>query len=350
GPQMRRGIGELNGEGEAVGGIVVMRSGENAQNTIHGVKEKLQQLQSSLPVGVEIITVYDRSNLIERAVSNLWQKLAEELLVVALVCLVFLFHFRSSLVVIISLPIGILAAFFVMHLQGLNANIMSLGGIAIAIGAMVDGAIVLIENMHKHLERAEVSNESRWEVVAKSASEVGPPLFFSLLIITVSFMPVFVLEAQEGRMFSPLAYTKTYAMAASAALAITLIPVLLGYFVRGKTLGEKENPLNKILVASYMPMLATTLKFPKLTVAVAVILVLSGLWPLAKIGSEFMPELDEGDLMYMPTTYPGISIGKARELLQQTDKLIATVPEVKTGYGKKSRAEHPTDRATHSMI
>lgn len=350
GPQMRRGIGELNGEGEVVGAIVVMRSGENAQNTIRGVKEKLQQLQSSLPEGVEIVTVYDRSNLIERAVSNLWQKLAEELLVVALVCLVFLFHFRSSLVVIISLPVGILAAFFVMHLQGLNANIMSLGGIAIAIGAMVDGAIVLIENMHKHLERTDVTNESRWELVAKSASEVGPPLFFSLLIITVSFMPVFVLEAQEGRMFSPLAYTKTYAMAASAVLAITLIPVLLGYFIRGKIRGEKENPLNKILVANYTPMLATTLKFPKITVAVAVILVLSGLWPLGKIGSEFMPELDEGDLMYMPTTYPGISIGKARELLQQTDKLIATVPEVKTVFGKIGRAETATDPAPLSMI
>jgi copper/silver efflux system protein len=350
GPQMRRGIAELNGEGETVGGIVVMRFGENAQRTIDSVKARLDTLRSSLPEGVEIVTVYDRSALIESAVSNLWQKLGEELLLVALVCIAFLFHVRSSLVAIISLPVGILAAFIVMYLQGLNANIMSLGGIAIAIGTMIDGAIVLIENMHKHMERAEVDDSNRWQVVAASAAEVGPALFFSLLIITASFIPVFTLEAQEGRMFSPLAYTKTYAMAAAAILAVTLVPVLMGYFIRGKVLPEQRNPLNRALVAGYMPLLRKVLQYPKATLLVAALLLLSALWPLQRIGSEFIPPLDEGDLMYMPTTYPGISIGKARELLQQTDKLISTVPEVETVFGKIGRADTATDPAPLTMI
>jgi len=338
GPQMRRGIAELNGEGETVGGIIVMRFGENAQHTIDGVKARLQQLQQGLPEGVEIVTVYDRSGLIEQAVDNLWQKLAEELLLVALVCLVFLFHVRSALVAVISLPIGILAAFIVMYMQGLNANIMSLGGIAIAIGVMVDGAIVLIENMHKHVERTEVTDENRWQVVAQSASEVGPALFFSLLIIIVSFVPVFTLEAQEGRMFSPLAYTKTYAMAAAAVLSITLVPVLMGYFIRGRILPERRNPVNRLLIAIYIPLLAKVLSYPRTTLLVVALVLASALWPLQRIGSEFIPPLDEGDLMYMPTTYPGISIGKARELLQQTDKLLYTVPEVVTVFGKIGRA------------
>ena len=350
GPQMRRGIAELDGEGETVGGIIVMRFGENAQHTIDGVKARLQQLQQGLPQGVEIVTVYDRSGLIERAVNNLWQKLGEELLLVALVCVVFLFHVRSSLVAVISLPIGILAAFIVMYLQGLNANIMSLGGIAIAIGTMIDGAIVLIENMHKHMERTEVTDENRWQIVAQSASEVGPALFFSLLIITVSFIPVFTLEAQEGRMFSPLAFTKTYAMGAAAALAITLVPVLMGYFVRGRILPERRNPVNRVLIGAYMPVLAKVLSYPKTTLLVAALLLASAFWPLQRIGSEFIPPLDEGDLMYMPTTYPGISIGKARELLQQTDKLIRTVPEVETVFGKIGRAETATDPAPLTMI
>ena len=350
GPQMRRGVAELNGEGETVGGIVVMRFGENAQEVIEAVKEKLDQLQSSLPAGVEVITVYDRSVLIERAVENLWHKLGEELLMVALICIVFLFHVRSSLVAIISLPVGILAAFIIMYMQGLNANIMSLGGIAIAIGVMVDGAIVMIENMHKHMERTPITNENRWKLVADSASEVGPALFFSLLIITVSFMPVFALEAQEGRMFSPLAFTKTYAMAAAAVLAVTLVPVLMGYFIRGKVLSEKKNPVNRLLIAAYMPALRAILNRPKITLLIAILVTLGAFWPLQQIGSEFMPPLDEGDLMYMPTTYPGISIGKARELLQQADKLIASVPEVATVFGKIGRAETATDPAPLTMV
>ena len=350
GPQMRRGIAELNGEGETVGGIVVMRFGENAQIVIDRVKEKLEQLKKGLPPGVEVIPVYDRSALIERAVQNLWIKLLEEFGVVALVCMIFLFHVRSSLVAIFSLPVGILTAFIIMHWQGLNANIMSLGGIAIAIGAMIDGAIVMIENMHKHMEKTPLNKENRWQVVAESASEVGPALFFSLLIITVSFVPVFTLEAQEGRMFSPLAFTKTYAMAASAALAITLVPVLMGYFIRGKVLPEHKNPVNRLLTAGYMPVLKKVLKFPKSTLLLALLIMGVGFWPLDKIGSEFIPPLDEGDLMYMPTTYPGISIGKARELLQQTDKLIKSVPEVKTVFGKMGRAETATDPAPLTMI
>ncbi|MCV6611693.1 MAG: efflux RND transporter permease subunit [Amphritea sp.] len=350
GPQMRRGVAELNGDGEVVGGVVVMRFGENAQKTIDGVKAKLETLKKGLPEGVEVVTVYDRSGLIERAVENLWYKLLEEFIVVALVCMVFLFHVRSSLVAIISLPVGILAAFIVMHLQGINANIMSLGGIAIAIGAMIDGAIVMIENMHKHMERTPLTSENRWQVVAESASEVGPALFFSLLIITVSFVPVFTLEAQEGRMFAPLAFTKTYAMAASAALAITLVPVLMGYFIRGKVLPEHKNPINRLLTAIYLPTLKQVLSFPKLTLLFALGVFAAGMWPLDKLGSEFMPPLDEGDLMYMPTTYPGVSIGQARQLLQQTDKLIRTVPEVESVFGKVGRAETATDPAPLTMI
>ncbi|MEX1034059.1 MAG: efflux RND transporter permease subunit [Cellvibrionaceae bacterium] len=350
GPQMRRGIAELNGEGETVGGIVVMRFGENAQATIDGVKAKLNELRESLPEGVEIVTVYDRSALISRAIDTLWTALAEELLIVALVCMVFLFHLRSSLVAVISLPLGILTAFIIMHWQGINANIMSLGGIAIAIGAMIDGAVVMIENMHKHMERTPLTPENRWQVVARSASEVGPALFFSLLIITVSFLPVFTLEAQEGRMFSPLAYTKTYAMAASAGIAVTLVPVLMGYFIRGKVMPEGKNPLNRVLIATYRPVLEKVLSFPKTTVALALVTLAIGLWPATQIGSEFIPALDEGDLMYMPTTYPGLSIGKAREILQQTDKLIATLPEVETVFGKIGRAETATDPAPLTMV
>jgi Cu(I)/Ag(I) efflux system membrane protein CusA/SilA len=350
GPQMRRGIAELNGEGETVGGIVVMRYGENAQKTIELVKAKLETLKKGLPEGVEVVPVYDRSKLIESAVDNLTFKLLEEFGVVALVCIIFLFHVRSSLVAIVSLPVGILAAFIVMYMQGLNANIMSLGGIAIAIGAMIDGAIVMIENMHKHMERTPLTKENRWRIVAESASEVGPALFFSLLIITISFVPVFTLEAQEGRMFAPLAFTKTYAMAASAALAITLIPVLMGYFIRGKVLPEHKNPINRMLTAGYMPILTGVLKYPKMVLLSSLIVLGIGFWPLDKIGSEFIPPLDEGDLMYMPTTYPGISIGKARELLQQTNKLIKTVPEVETVFGKVGRAETATDPAPLTMI
>ena len=356
GPQMRRGISELDGKGEVVGGIVVMRSGENAQKTIAAVKEKLAQLKAGLPEGVEIVTVYDRSDLINAAIDNLWEKLAEELIMVALACILFLFHVRSALVAIISLPIGILIAFIIMYLQGLNANIMSLAGIAIAIGAMVDGAIVMIENMHKHLERTllhkkeALTNDNRWQVVAKAASEVGPSLFFSLLIITVSFLPVFTLEAQEGKLFSPLAFTKTYAMAAAAILAITLVPVLMGYFIRGKVMSEKKNPLNRLLIAIYQPLLSRLLQFPKTTLIAALTIVLISLYPASKIGSEFMPDLDEGDLMYMPTTYAGLSVGKAREILQQTDKLIATVPEVEHVFGKIGRADTATDPAPLTMI
>ncbi len=350
GPQMRRGIAELNGQGETVGGIVVMRFGENAQKTINGVKAKLEELKLGLPKGVEIVPVYDRTALIERAVDNLKDKLVEELIIVALVCIIFLFHIRSSLVAVISLPIGILIAFTIMHLQGINANIMSLGGIAIAIGAMIDGAVVMIENMHKHIEKTPITRHNRWQIVLQSATEVGPALFFSLLIITVSFVPVFALEAQEGRMFSPLAYTKTYAMAASALLAITLVPVLMGYFVRGKILAEQKNPLNRLLQFIYLPILKTVLKYPIITIITTIIIVTIGYMPIKQIGSEFIPPLDEGDLMYMPTTYPSISIGKARELLQQTDKLIATLPEVKTVFGKVGRADTATDPAPLTMI
>ncbi len=350
GPQMRRGIAELNGEGEVAGAVVVMRFGENAQKTIAGVKQKLAALKASLPQGVEIVTVYDRSDLITRAVDNLWSKLGEELLIVALVCAAFLFHIRSSIVAVISLPVGILVSFIILYWQGVNAKILSLGGIAIAIGAMTDGAIVMIENMHKHMEKTPLTNENRWQIVAKASSEVGPALFFSLLIITVSFLPVFILEAQEGRMFAPLAYTKTYAMAASAGLAITLVPVLMGYFISGKIVSEKKNPLSRLLVAIYLPVLRLVLHHPKSTVLATLLVAVVGFYPINKIGSEFIPPLDEGDLMYMPTTYAGLSIGKARELLQQTDKLIATVPEVKSVFGKIGRAETATDPAPLTMI
>ena len=350
GPQMRRGIAELNGEGETVGGVVVMRYGENAQKTIEAVKERLQTLKNSLPQGVEIVTVYDRSELIASAVTHLWQKLWQELLLVALVCVLFLLHVRSSLVAIVSLPVGVLAAFAIMYWQGLNANIMSLGGIAIAIGAMVDGAIVMIENFHKHMEESELNDKNRWYIVTQAAQEVGPSLFFSLLIITVSFVPVFTLEAQEGRMFSPLAYTKTYAMAAAAILAVTLVPVLIGYFIRGKVPAEHKNPINRLFLSAYLPVLRILIKFPKCTLLIAILVLASCWWPVTKMGSEFMPPLDEGDIMYMPTTYPALSVGKAREILQQTDKLIASVPEVDTVFGKIGRAETATDSAPMTMI
>ncbi|MGL5110644.1 MAG: efflux RND transporter permease subunit [Vibrio ordalii] len=350
GPQMRRGISEFNGEGEAVGGVIVMRFGENASQVIDDVKAKLTDLQRSLPEGVEIVATYDRSTLINQAVENLWHKLAEEFIVVAVVCALFLFHIRSSLVIALSLPVGILSAFIVMHWQGINANIMSLGGIAIAIGAMVDGAIVMIDNVHKHIERTPLTDKNRWQVIGKAAEEVGAPLFFSLLIITLSFVPVFALEGQEGKMFSPLAFTKTYAMAAAAGLAITLVPVLMGYFVRGNIISEHKNPVNKGLVALYRPLLNLSLSYPKCMIVFSFMLMASTYYPMSKLGSEFIPPLDEGDLMYMPTTYPGISIGKARELLQQTNKLIKTVPEVKTVWGKMGRAETATDPAPLTMI
>lgn len=354
GPQMRRGVVELNGEGETVGGIIVMRFGENALDTIDAVKKKLSELQRSLPQGVEIITTYDRSDLIQRAVSNLNLKLFEEFLVVALVCGLFLFHFRSAWVVILSLPIGILSAFSVMQWQGINANIMSLGGIAIAIGAMVDAAIVMIENVHKHLEENAKRNEfdriEHWTLIYNASKEVGPPLFFSLLIITLSFLPVFTLEAQEGRLFSPLAYTKTYAMAAAAGLAITLVPVLMGYFIRGKVIAEHANPINRGLIALYKPIIHVVLTHSKLTLIFAGFVLVIGLWPLTKIGSEFMPPLDEGDMMYMPTMRPGISIGKARQVLQQTDRLIKQFPEVAQVFGKVGRADTATDPAPLTMI
>lgn len=350
GPQLRRGIAELNGEGEVVGAYVVMRFGENAQQTIKLIKQKLEELKKGLPEGVEIIPTYDRSTLITHAVENLYEKLLEEFIVVVLICAIFLFHFRSSLVIIISLPIGILGAFIIMHAQGLNANIMSLGGIAIAIGAMVDGAIVMVETVHKHIEKTPLTDSNRWEVIGKAAAEVGPPLFFSLLIITMSFLPVFTLEAQEGKMFAPLAYTKTYAMAVAAGLSITLVPVLMGYFVRSKIMPEHKNPVNRFITWLYMPVIKAVLDGPKTMVFIALLVLVLGLWPASQIGSEFMPALDEGDLMYMPTTYPGISIGKARELLQQTDKLIKSVPEVKTVFGKIGRAETATDPAPLTMI
>ncbi|MGD8589610.1 MAG: efflux RND transporter permease subunit [Chromatiales bacterium] len=412
GPEMRRVVAELDGEGEVTGGIVVMRYGENALATIQRVKAKIESLKRGLPEGVELIETYDRSALIERAVANLKDKLIEEFIVVALVCLVFLFHLRSSFVAIVTLPLGILAAFIVMRYQGINANIMSLGGIAIAIGAMVDAAIVMIENAHKHLERYRQayghapSGEEHWSLIRQAAGEVGPALFYSLLIITLSFLPVFTLEAQEGRLFAPLAFTKTYAMAASAGLAVTLVPVLMGYFIRGRIPSEQANPLNRLLIWLYRPLLKGVMHWPRLTLLLSLLLVVSLVIPLAGIGgllaplkwpfqlvqglggqtqpeiqqietlqqdwaqrwrsrfagmpwlarfadglgSEFMPELYEGDLMYMPTTLPGLSIGKAQELLQQTDRLIRQVPEVKRVFGKVGRADTATDPAPLTMI
>ena len=357
GPEMRRGIGELDGEGEATGGVIVMRSGKNALATIAAVKEKIASLQGSLPAGVEIVPTYDRSGLINRAVDNLSYKLLEEFIVVALVCLVFLFHLRSALVAIVSLPLGILASFIVMHYQGVNANVMSLGGIAIAIGAMVDAAVVMIENAHKHIERwhhthpdEDLKGEAQWRVVGDAAAEVGPALFFSLLIITLSFIPVFTLEAQEGRLFSPLAFTKTYAMAAAAGLSVTLIPVLMGYLIRGRIPEEQKNPLNRVLIKAYRPLLDAVLRWPRVTIALAVLLLAATAWPMLRIGGEFMPPLDEGDLLFMPTALPGLSVGKAAELLQQTDRLIKTVPEVLTVHGKAGRAETATDPAPMEMF
>ena len=352
GPDLRRGIGELNGEGEAVGGIIVMRFGENALATIDRVKDKLESLKQGLPEGVEIVETYDRSDLIRRAIDTLGEKLVQEFLIVALVCVLFLFHFRSSLVVILTLPLGILAAFIVMRLQGINANIMSLGGIAIAIGAMVDAAIVMIENFHKRVEKADgqLEGEARWNAVADSAAEVGPALFFSLLIIALSFVPVFALQAQEGRLFKPLAFTKTYAMAAAAAIAVTVVPVLIGYLVRGRITPEHRNPVNRALIALYRPVLGTVLRFPYATLVVTLALLASAWVPYSRIGSEFMPELDEGDLLYMPSAYPAASTGKMAELLGQTNRLIMQVPEVETAYAKAGRADTATDPAPLTMI
>ncbi|CBJ41013.1 copper/silver efflux system, membrane component (plasmid) [Ralstonia solanacearum CMR15] len=357
GPEMRRGIAELNGEGEVAGGVIVMRSGKNALETIDVVKAKLATLRKSLPAGVEIVPVYDRSALIHRAVDNLTHKLIEEFIVVALVCVVFLFHLRSALVAIVSLPLGVLAAFLVMRYQGVNANIMSLGGIAIAVGAMVDAAVVMIENAHKHLERWHEANperdpggHERWRIIGESAAEVGPALFFSLLIITLSFIPVFTLEAQEGRLFSPLAFTKTYSMAAAAGLSVTLVPVLMGYLIRGRIPSEQSNPLNRGLIRLYQPVLARVLAYPKATLAMALVLLAATAWPILRTGGEFMPPLDEGDLLYMPSALPGLSAGKAAQLLQQTDRLIKTVPEVATVFGKAGRADTATDPAPLEMF
>ncbi len=350
GPELRRGIGELNGEGEAVGGVVVMRYGENARATIQRVEERLSELGASLPEGVEIVTTYNRAGLIERAVSSLREKLIEEFLVVGLICALFLFHFRSSLVIFLSLPLGILTAIIVMNAQGINANIMSLGGIAIAIGAMVDAAIVMIENMHKHAEREPITRENRWEIVTKASVEVGPALFFSLLIVTFSFVPIFALEAQEGRLFHPLAFTKTYAMAAAAGLAITLVPVLMGYLVRGRITPEHKNPVNRLLIAGYRPFISLAIRRPVAVLLAAGLVLASAAVPLSRMGSEFMPDLDEGDILYMPSAFPGVSAGKVTELLQQTNRLIMTVPEVLTVHGKAGRAETATDPAPLTMI
>ena len=357
GPEMRRGIAELDGEGETVGGVVILRSGKNARETLAAVHAKLEELKSSLPEGVEIVTTYDRSELIDRAVENLSFKLLEEFVVVALVCGIFLWHLRSSLVAIVSLPIGILIAFAVMRYQGINANIMSLGGIAIAIGAMVDAAVVMIENAHKKAEAwrhanpgKELEGEEHWQVMTSAAQEVGPALFFCLLIITLSFIPVFTLEAQEGRLFGPLAFTKTYAMAAAAGLSVTLVPVLMGYWIRGKLPDESRNPLNRGLIRVYRPALIAVLDHPKSTVGVAVLILATTLWPMSRLGGEFLPPMDEGDLLYMPSALPGLSAQKAAQLLQQTDRMIRTVPEVETVFGKAGRAESATDPAPLEMF
>ncbi len=356
-PEMRRGLAELNGQGEVVGGVIILRAGKNARETIVAVKTKLNELKKSLPAGVEVVTTYDRSQLIDRAVDNLSHKLLEEFIVVALVCALFLWHFRSALVAIISLPLGILIAFIAMHYQGINANIMSLGGIAIAIGAMVDAAVVMIENAHKHIEAWQhdhpdqvLQSDMRWLIIANSASEVGPALFFCLLIITLSFIPIFTLQAQEGRLFAPLAFTKTYAMAGAAILSITLVPVLMGYWIRGKLPSEQKNPLNRGLIRLYRPMLDAVLRRPKTTLLVAFVILLTSLWPISQLGGEFMPAMDEGDLLYMPSALPGISVAKVSELLQQTDRLIKTVPEVATVFGKAGRAESATDPAPMEMF
>lgn len=357
GPAIRRGVAELNGQGEVAGGIIIMRSGKNALSTINAVKAKLAEVQKSLPAGVEIVPVYDRSQLIKNSVETLTHKLIEEFIVVAVVCSLFLFHFRSALVAMITLPLGILGAFIVMHYQGVSANMMSLGGIAIAIGAMVDAAIVMIENMHKVLEQwrhehpeRQPSSADYWQIAQHAASEVGPALFCSLLIITLSFIPVFTLEAQEGKMFSPLAFTKTYSMAVAAGLGITLVPVLMGYFIRGKIPDETANPLNRWLIRAYEPLLDIVLQWPKATLAAAGLLLVATLWPLAQLGSEFLPQIDEGDLLYMPSTLPGISSREAGRLLQQTDRLIKTIPEVQSVFGKAGRADSATDPAPLTML
>lgn len=363
GPEMRRAVADLNGEGEVVGGIVVMRSNENALDIIDKVKAKLVELKASLPDGVEIIETYDRSKLIKNGVSTISHRLIEEMVIVVLVCALFLFHLRSSLVVLISLPVGILTAFAIMRMQGINANIMSLGGIAIAIGAMVDATIVMIENVHKHLERNQLKkqdsaidtdpkseNETRIQAISNAVQEVGAPLFFSLLIITFSFLPIFTLEAQEARLFLPLAFTKTYAMAIAAGLSITLVPALMVYLIKGKIQKEEDNRLSQFLVMLYKPVIKAALKKPMLTLVITAILLLSAFFPYSQLGNEFMPEMDEGDLLYMPTTLPGISIDKAREILQQSDRLIKTIPEVKSVFGKVGRAETATDPAPLTMI
>lgn len=353
GPDLRRGIGELNGEGEAVGGIVVMRYGENPLETIRGVKARLASLADSLPPGVEIVETYNRAGVIEGAVAALGSILVEEFIIVALVCALFLFHLRSSLVVILSLPLGILMAFILMRLQGINANIMSLGGIAIAIGAMVDATVVMLENVHKHLEREPQSAQNpqqRWRIVGNAAVEVGPALFFSLLIIALSFTPIFALEAQEGRMFSPLAYTKTYAMAAAALLAITLVPVLIGLLARGRLRPAARNPVTRLLVRTYRPILDAALRAPVITLVLALLVTASAWLPMSRLGSEFMPELDEGDLLYMPSAFPAASAGKMAELLGQTNRLIMQTPEVETAYAKAGRADTATDPAPLTMI
>tara|TARA_R110000824_G_scaffold399102_1_gene604033 strand:+ start:79834 stop:82962 length:3129 start_codon:yes stop_codon:yes gene_type:complete len=351
GPQLRRGVADLNGEGEVVGGVIVMRNGENALATIEAVKEKLDSLVSGLPEGVEIVPTYDRSQLINNAVDNLYSKLIEEFIVVGLICILFLFHLRSSLVAIAILPLGIMAALIIMRTQGINANIMSLGGIAIAIGAMVDGAIVMIENVHKHIEQdPELAKTNRWELIYKASSQVGAPLFFSLLIITLSFLPIFTLEAQEGRMFAPLAFTKTWAMAAAALFSITFIPVFMGYLIRGKVLPEHKNPVNRVLTAIYRPVINFVMHSPWLVIIGGALLIGSAIWPFSKLGTEFMPPLDEGDWMYMPTTNPGLPIGEATQLLQQTNRLIKSVPEVSQVFGKIGRAETATDPAPLTMI
>jgi len=350
GPEMRRGIAELDGEGEVTGAIVVMRSGENARATIERVRARLDELAGSLPAGVEIIETYDRSALIQRAVDNLRGKLIEEIIVVALVCAAFLFHFRSSVVIIVTLPLGILAAFLIMYFQGLNANIMSLGGIAIAIGAMVDAGIVMVENVHKKLEHAGDELRDRSALVLEACREVGPSLFFSLMIIALSFLPVFALGAQEGKLFAPLAWTKTWAMVAAALLSITLVPVLIELLVRGRIRPETDNPLNRAAIALYRPLIGLALRHPWPVVGATVLLALATLWPYSRLGSEFMPELDEGDLMYMPTTLPGVSADTVRALLQQTDRLIKSVPEVERVFGKAGRAETATDPAPFEML
>ncbi len=350
GPELRRGVGEFDGQGDAVGGVVILRWGGNALSTIQAVEARIDELRPNLPDGVELITTYNRAGVIERAIENLEKKLTEEFIVVVLVCAAFLLHIRSSLVIVLSLPLGIFVAFIIMKFQGVNANIMSLGGIAIAIGAMVDAAIVMIEAMHRRIEKEPLTPQNRWRIVTECCEEVGPALFFALAIIAVSFFPVFVLESQEGRLFKPLAFTKTYAMAAASILAVTLVPVLMGYFVRGRIIPERKNPLNRLVIWIYRPFLDAAVAWPWATTMLAVGLVASMAWPLQRIGTEFMPELNEGDFLYMPSLYPGVSIGKAREVLQQSDRLIATVPEVLTVHGKLGRADTATDPAPLTMI